>query len=106
MNTFHVAGVCPTTDVAPVLIVDGVAWTGLKLPAALSRWKKLTPSAMLPGDPPSARFTIITPCSAAFASVGLPLSATAFLNFGPSSWLTDVIVPTFFGLYPIDMKPP
>ena len=33
----------------------------------------------------------MTPFSAALACVGLPLSATAFLNCGPSSWLTEVI---------------
>ena len=35
----------------------------------------------------------MTPFSAALASVGFPFSATAPLNFGPSSWLSEVIVP-------------
>ena len=48
---------------------------------------------MLPTEPPSARLTIMTPFSAALAEVGLPFSATAFLNCGPSSWFSEVIVP-------------
>ncbi len=48
---------------------------------------------MLLALPPSARLAIITPLSAALASVGLPFSATAFLNFELSSWFSDVIVP-------------
>ncbi len=74
-----------TTGVVPALIVAPVADTGEKLPAALSFWKKATPLAMLSAVPPSTRFAIITPFSAALAAVGLPFSATAFLNFGPSS---------------------
>ena len=48
---------------------------------------------MLAAVPPSARLAIMTPFSAAFAAVGLPFRATAFLNFGCSNWLSDVIVP-------------
>ncbi len=69
----------------PDLIVAPVADTGEKLPFALSSWKKLTPLEMLAAVPPSARFAIMTPFSAAFAAVGLPFSATAFLNFGSAA---------------------
>ena len=82
-----------TTGVLPALMVAPVAWVGEKLPAALSLWKKFTPAAMLLALPPSARLAIITPLSAALACVGFPFSATAFLNLGPSNWLSDVIVP-------------
>ncbi len=91
-----------TTGVEPDLIVAPVADTGEKLPAALSLWKKFTPSAMLLADPPSTRFAIITPFSAAFAAVGFPFSATAFLNFDVSSWLSEVIVPNLLE-YPTAM---
>jgi hypothetical protein len=82
-----------TTGVVPALMVAGVAWVVLKLPATLSLWKKFTPAEMLPAAPPSARLAIITPFSAALACVGLPLSATEFLNLLPSSWFSDVMVP-------------
>ena len=91
-----------TTSVVPALIVAPVASIGEKLPAALSFWKKDTPSAMLSADPPSARFAIMTPFRAAFAEVGLPFSATVFLNCGPSSWDSEVIVPNLLE-YPIAM---
>ena len=64
--------------------------------------KKSTPLAMLSGVPPTARFAIITPFSAALAEVGLPFSATAFLNFGSSSWFSEVIVPNLLE-YPTAM---
>ena len=75
------------------MIVAPVADTGEKLPFALRSWKKFTPLEMLLAVPPSTRLAIMTPFSAAFAAVGLPFSATAFLNFGCSSWLIEVIVP-------------
>src|ERR1700683_1331355 len=81
------------TGVGPALIEAPVAWMGEKLPAFLSLAKKFTPGAMLPAEPPSARLTIMTPFSAALAVGGLPSSATAFLNCGPSSWFSEVIVP-------------
>ena len=87
-----------TTGVVPALIEAPVAEIGEKLPACLSLWKKSTPLAMLPAVPPSARFAIITPFRAALAEVGSPFSATAFLNFGPSSWFSEVIVPNLVEL--------
>ena len=57
---------------------------------------------MLLAVPPSARFAIITPFRAAFAAVGFPFSATAFLNCGPSSWFSEVIVPNLLE-YPTAM---
>ena len=84
-----------TTGVVPALIVAPVADTGEKLPACLSWWKKFTPLEMSSAVPPSTRLAIMTPLSAALAAVGFPFSATAFLNFEPSNWLIEVIVPNF-----------
>ena len=64
--------------------------------------KKSTPLEMLSGVPPTARFAIITPFSAALAEVGLPFRATALWNFGSSSWFSEVIVPNLLE-YPIAM---
>ena len=47
---------------------------------------------MLLSDPPLASDAIITPLSAALASVGSPLSATALLKAGVSRSETEVTV--------------
>ena len=91
-----------TTGVVPALIVAPVADTGEKFPAALSLEKKSTPLEMSEAVPPSARFAIMTPFRPALAEVGLPFSATAFLNCEPSSWLSEVIVPNLLE-YPTAM---
>ena len=57
---------------------------------------------MLPGDPPSARLAIMTPFRPALAEVGLPFSATAFLNFELSRSFSEVIVPNLLE-YPTAM---
>ena len=44
----------------------------------------------------------MTPFRPALAEVGLPFSATAFLNCEPSSWFSEVIVPNLLE-YPTAM---
>ena len=54
---------------------------------------RYTPAAMLLAEPPSAMLAIMTPFRAALAEVGLPFSATAFLNLELSRSFSEVIVP-------------